>query len=347
MSNHCFSSRDRPSVIYKPIIAYVNENGKWIRPLLAYTGMKAWNYQNANQSQHLLAALQIMHGTLLLIDNIQDKQEIRHNKPTMHTTIGLEQTLNASILLMNESYKVLTNPLHEHFSKLKKDLYEGDISYRTKEEVLKEKLFKQMREITNCYRKTGEGQAEEIYYRDKVKLEKIREKITNRILTKKTGIYTGGTPLAMASIEAEVEEEKVNAARQIGIEGAIGFQIIDDINDLRRPSEKSRKWGKRYAEDLEEGKRTLPVANFVENKLGTIEFYKFKDLFGKGKGTLSVKQKDQLVGILGEAGSIKYSIKEAEKHVKNAISQIEKTFPQGEYRTKLRNLIEYFVTRRL
>src|SRR5690606_28434395 len=78
------------------------------------------------------------------------------------------------------------------------------------------------------------------------------------MVTLKTAYYTVVSPLRLGALLAGTEPDP--DLTRAGIDLGVAFQIRDDVLNLRRGSGATSAYGKEFAGDLYEGKRTLIIA---------------------------------------------------------------------------------------
>jgi geranylgeranyl diphosphate synthase type I len=131
------------------------------------------------------------------------------------------------------------------------------------------------------------------------------------------------------------EIEKVGAcAESIGV----AFQIQDDILNITG----SKDWGKEYADDITEGKRsmmvvrTLDIAN-KKDKKRLVEIL--------GKHTRNKKLLDEAIEILKKYDSINYSKEFARKLVSDAWKGVRDVIPENAAKNKIEDFVKFMVER--
>lgn len=354
-----------PSCLYVPATDYTMRGGKWIRPLLTYVtalalGYRPPAYEGKKYSfeshlksdheiglEHVLAANQYKHNFLVSIDEIQDSQLLRSNELSLHGKIGIPQALDVSLLFMNESFGTLAQPL----IKLRQQGNMYTDGFKEKESALLKKFFDEVLEVYNSYTKTVEGQSLEVEYRDHKNLDELTPDVPKRIDELKTGWYTGGSPMALGAIEAGASKYLVDLLREAGIGAATGFQLADDNNDIKailkfalnKDMEHLRKWGKGLGDDFKEGKRTLPVAYYVEKKKGTEEYLKFRGNLGR-KG-LDMETMVEMANNLQDSGVLQETDRLAEQLVREAKEKVMKHVEPTSHLNLLLHLFDYMIKR--
>jgi geranylgeranyl pyrophosphate synthase len=293
--------------------------GKRFRPLLAYATYRALTQRDLDKKiLSFMVAGEIIHGGLLDIDDVQDRSLLRRGKPATWTLIGKENAINTGL------FSALAIP-YELFSLLTEDLTRRQIS-----ELL--------RAISLMLREVSIGQSLDIEFR---RSEKLNEQIQLKIYEKKTGSYTVGGPLACSAIIADRSYDFAKKLYELGRKYfGIGFQIIDDLLNLSSP----KKYGKEFADDLNEGKPTYMVALFNQ-RAGKKEKKEFYKLFGRMEPPLTFNERMKLIKLMDKFRVREDSRKVAEKFVEKGMKKLEKLIPRTKRSRLLYELLEFAVTR--
>lgn len=365
IAKNSINSSKSPSCLYVPATDYMMRGGKWIRPLLTYIAALALGYtppayEGKKYSveshlksdheiglEHVLATSQNKHNFLVSIDEIQDSQLLRSDELSLYAKEGIPQSLNVSLLFLNESYGVLAQPLIK--LRQQENMYIN--GFKEKENALLKKFSDEFLEVYTSYIKTVEGQSLEVEYRDHKNLDELTPEIPKQIDELKTGWYTGGTPMALGAIEAGVPKYLVDIFRKAGIGAATGFQFVDDNNDIKailkfasnKDPEHLRKWGKGLGDDFKEGKRTLPVAYYVEKKKGTREYENFK--YNLGRRGMNMDTMIELANNLRDSGAIQETDRFAEQLVRDAKEKVSRHVEQTDHLNLLLHLFDYMIER--
>src|SRR5690606_29055348 len=107
--------------------------------------------------------------------------------------------------------------------------------------------------------RTAEGQHLDLSYVEAGRFE-VSEAEYLDMVTRKTAYYTVVSPLRLGALLAA--RTPTTAFTSAGIDLGVAFQIRDDVINLRR-DEKFSAYGKEFAGDLYEGKRTLILAHLL------------------------------------------------------------------------------------
>ncbi|MEZ4633255.1 MAG: polyprenyl synthetase family protein [Deinococcales bacterium] len=208
---------------------YPERGGKYIRSQLLVLSCLAHGGQ-LEAALDVGAALELFQNWVLIHDDIEDDSEERRGKPALHRLIGMPLALNVGDALHVYMWRVL----------------HGLPNSQNKPEIIEE--FSQM------ILRTAEGQHLDLNWTQTGQLD-IRESDYIEMVRLKTAYYTVLCPLRLGALCADQQfpEELNEAALNLGI----AFQIRDDVLNLLP----SQGYGKEFAGDLYEAKRTLILAH--------------------------------------------------------------------------------------
>jgi len=320
--------KGRPQVLFDGCWKYLDYGGKRFRPGLIAISCETLGGK-IEETIPAGAALEIAHTFFLIHDDIEDYSETRRGNPCLHITYGTPHAINMGDYLFFKVYETLLSG---------KDLWGT------------EKTLKILELMTEMFKITGEGQAMEIDQRDKDLSEATMEWYKEMSLNK-TGYYSGGTPCAIGAVIAKGTDEKVEALRNFGFAIGVAFQIQDDILNLTMTEEEVKVaprtggggYGKDFAGDLKEGKRTLILVHAFQNA-NKDQKDRMRQLVGKKNITL--KEKKEVIGIMNKIGSIDYAKNYAKKMTGDAVKEMKLKIPDTEGRRKLESVAQFLIERK-
>jgi geranylgeranyl pyrophosphate synthase len=320
--------KGEPQVLFDGCWKYFEYGGKRFRPALIALSCEALN-GNPKDTIIAGAALEIAHTFLLIHDDIEDFSETRRGKPCLHITYGTPHAVNMGDYLMMKIYESLLS---------------------AKKSWGLEKTMKILNLMTEMLLITGEGQAMEIDQRDKDLSEATMEWYEKMSL-QKTGYYSGGTPCAIGGVIANGTDKQIKTLKDFGFSVGIAFQIQDDILNLVMsegevgvaPGTSGGGYGKDFAGDLKEGKRTLILVHAFQNA-SEREKNRMRELVGNRN--IKLEEKKEVIAIMNEHGSIDFAKKYATKMMKNSIEKLKANIPTTEGRKKLESIAEFLIERK-
>jgi geranylgeranyl pyrophosphate synthase len=299
---------------------YRKRGGKSLRGILTMLVCEACG-GNSSDALPAAASIEWEQDWLLIHDDIEDDSELRRGKTTLHKMVGIPIAINVGDyvrifagLALEQGKKIWGS---ETFSDLMKFRYK----------VLKE---------------VAEGQHMEMIMREKP-LQEATEKFYFELIDKKSASYTCGLPAYYGSTIAGLDKaqvaEIVNAIRKIGIP----FQIQDDILDLTERLDQKDLWGKMFAGDVAEGKRTL-LAIWTDQRAEGKDKERHRQIYGKRDA--SIEEKREWVAIANKYGVIEDAQKLAKKLMNEALREIKKVIPSTHTKIKLIEFLKFFVNRK-
>jgi len=320
--------KGKPQVLFDGCQKYFEHGGKRFRPALIALSCEALG-GNIKDTITTGAALEIAHTFFLVHDDIEDFSQIRRGKPCLHITYGIPHAINMGDYLLMKVYQTLLS---------------------AKKKWGMEKTMKILDLMTEMFLITGEGQAMEIEQRGKNLSEATMNWYENMSLHK-TGYYSGGTPCAIGGIIAGGNEKQIEALKKFGFAIGIAFQIQDDILNVTMSEEEEKVaprtggggYGKDFAGDIKEGKRTLLIVHAFENA-DKEEKQRMRLLVGKNN--ITIDEKKEVIKIMKKHGSIEFAKNYAKKMVEKALNDLKKNIPDTKGRKKLESLAHFLIERK-
>jgi geranylgeranyl pyrophosphate synthase len=320
--------KGKPKILFEGCRKYFDYGGKRFRPALIAISCETLGGK-IEDTIPAGAALEIAHTFFLIHDDIEDDSKIRRGSPCLHITYGIPHAVNMGDYLMG---------------KVSETLLSGQKIWGA------EKTIKILELITEMLLKTGEGQTMEIEQRFK-DLKEATMKWYETMSLKKTGYYSGGTTCAIGGVIADGSEKEIDALKKFGFAVGIAFQIQDDILNVTMSEEEEKigpgttggGYGKDFAGDIKEGKRTLLIVHAFE-KADWNERIRMRQLLGRKNITL--KEKKEMIDIMIRHGSIDYAKDYARNMVKRAIEDLRKVIPETKGRKKLESIAHFLIERK-
>jgi geranylgeranyl pyrophosphate synthase len=317
-----------PQVLFDGCWKYFKYGGKRFRPALIALSCEALNGK-IKDTIPAGAALEIAHTFLLIHDDIEDDSKLRRGKPCLHITYGIPQALNIGDYLVIKAYESLLS---------------GQKIWGSEKTI---KIIDLMNEMLSI---TGIGQAMEIEQRDK-DLSEVTMKWYEKMSLNKTGYYSGGSPCAIGAVIAGGNEKQIEVLKRFGFAVGIAFQIQDDILNVTMSEEEEKiapetdsgGYGKDFAGDIKEGKRTLLIVHAFEHA-DKKEKERMRQLVGNKD--ITIEKKKEVIEIMKKHSSIEFAKNYAKKIVENALADLKKNIPDTEGRKKLESLAYFLIERK-
>lgn len=319
---------ENPKVLFEGCWKYLDYGGKRHRPAMIALSCEALGGK-IEDTIPAGAALEIAHTFLLVHDDIEDYSKVRRGNPCLHLIYGIPHAVNMGDYLHMKAYEALLS---------------GERAWGPEKTIKILNLFVEMLRIT------GEGQAMEIEQREK-DLSEATMKWYETMAMKKTGYYSGGSPCAIGAVIADGSEEQVEALKNFGFAIGVAFQIQDDILNVTMsekevkvaPGTKGGGYGKDFAGDIKEGKRTLMIVHAFQHA-NEKEKERMRELVGKKDITL--EEKKEVIEIMKRHGSIEFAKNYAKQMIEKAIKDLREKIPETEGRKKLEALARFFIERK-
>jgi geranylgeranyl pyrophosphate synthase len=319
--------KGNPQVLFDGSWEYFKYGGKRFRPALVALSCEALGGK-VEDTIAAGAALEIAHTFLLIHDDIEDNSEMRRGQPALHKKYGIPHAVNMGDYLMMKMYDSIVSG---------KDIWGP------------EKTIKILDMFTQMLMRTGEGQAFEIDQRDRDLSEATMEWYET-MSAHKTGYYTGGYPCAVGGLIGNGTEEQIKAFLDLGIAVGVAFQIQDDIIDVTmKPEEENIApgttgggHGKKFAEDLKEGKRTLLVVHAFQSA-NDEEKETLRKLIGNPN--ITHEEKLQVIEVMKKYDSLNFAKKYARDLLEKGLTQLKEKIPETEGRNKLEAMAEFLIKR--
>jgi len=300
-------------LLFNSIKDFLLRDGKRIRPILFCVGYLGFTKKPALHLYKGALSWELLHGFMLVHDDIIDKSDIRRGKSSMH------QMLN----------KYLKKHKNLKFNGQDLAIVVGDIIYACAINALlsiKQKASRKeqaLKKFVEAAIYTGSGEFIELLY-GLENLEKIKKEQIYRIYDYKTAHYTFAAPLATGAILAGANKGQIDKLLKYGMCLGRAFQIKDDILGL---FSEEKRIGKSILSDLQEAKKTILIwyayNNSTEKNKSTIRMIFTKKRINK----TDLMKIRKLVSI---SGALDYAEREITLLMNKAINLITSTamYPQ-------------------
>lgn len=265
------------------------------------------------------AALELFQNWVLVHDDIEDDSDERRGQPTLHKLAGMPVALNVG------------DALHVY---MWRTLFGAQVR---REQVLNE--------FTEMILRTAEGQHLDLSWVQAGRFN-ITEADYLRMVTLKTAHYTVASPLRLGALCADLTpaESYSEAGKRLGV----AFQIRDDVLNLL-PASAQAGYGKEFAGDLYEGKRTLILAHLFA-EASAAEKAHFKAILSKPRQAKTEADIMTLLNAIRAKGSLDYAQAVAEANAKRGLALLDKAthvLPEQSAVRELSGLLETLAERRV
>ena len=277
----------------------IDSGGKRIRPIILFLISKIMN--NKSKMIESAAIIELIHAATLLHDDVVDQSDIRHNINTANKLYGNDSAVLVGDFLYSRAFELIVA-------------------------INRDRVYKILAETTN---KISQGEVLQLMF--KRKIIESEEKYID-IIYLKTGKLFEASALVAADIADSSDDDW---PREFGKNFGIAYQLRNDYLDYFGDDEKT---GKNIAEDLSEGKSTLPLIHSYLNSNREDQ----KTILNIFENQV-VSEAERLCQIFKKYKSDSYTLKQINKYSSRAIQAIEPI--DDEHKQALFDLTTYCSTR--
>ncbi|HUK92065.1 MAG TPA: polyprenyl synthetase family protein [Blastocatellia bacterium] len=282
--------------------------GKRVRPALLLLSANLIHGRCGPSAIRMASVMEMLHSATLVHDDIIDDARVRRGRPSVNAKWGNDVTV-----LM------------------------GDWLYMTAFDMtLRERNFDLLDVLTSMTRLMTEG---EIIQLAKIGNSRITEAEHMDIVRRKTAFMFSACS-EVGAIVAGASEAEREALASYGLSVGIAFQLTDDLLDFVSTED---KLGKPVANDLREGKLTLPLIYLLEKD--NQERRDVIETVMRESGFHSVGR-DQVLEMLCEDGALDRARAAAHQHALQAADALA-IFPPSQYRDALLSVPRFIVEREM
>ncbi len=277
----------------------IDSGGKRIRPIILFLISKIMN--NKSNMIESAAIIELIHAATLLHDDVVDQSDIRHNINTANKLYGNDSAVLVGDFLYSRAFELIVA-------------------------INRDRVYKILAETTN---KISQGEVLQLMFKGKI-IESEAKYID--IIYLKTGKLFEASALVAADIADYSDDDW---PREFGKNFGIAYQLRNDYLDYFGDDEQT---GKNIAEDLSEGKSTLPLIHSYLNSNREDQ----KTILNIFENQV-VNEAETLCQIFKKYKSDSYTFKQISKYSSRAIQAIEPI--DDEHKQALFDLTMYCSTR--
>lgn len=285
---------------------YSGKTGKRIRPLVVLLSAEATSVTGDWQGAlPVAAAVEILHNFSLVHDDIQDRSDLRHNRPTVWKVWGVADAINVGDAIFALAYRAI------------EQLTEYGHQPATVVEILK--IFNQtILDLTK-------GQYLDMSFE---RTDSVAVKTYLEMIRGKTAVLLGAAAQMGAYIGSQNHEQAI-FYREFGVNIGLAFQVRDDILGIWGKPEQT---GKSAASDIITRKKTLPVL------YGLAQSPDLATLYAQGK-PFQDADVAEVVRLLGTVNAHQYANEVEQSYYNEALRQLELAKPSPDVREQFDKLI--------
>jgi geranylgeranyl diphosphate synthase type I len=292
------------------MLHYPKAGGKRLRPIITMLVADAVAKKGAKSLPYGVA-LEMVHNFTLVHDDVMDNDETRRGMKTTHIVFGIPGAILAGDALFAKAFAIIGDMDLDDCSKSK-------LTSLMARSVL---LLAEGQQMDMDFEKSGE-----------VTPDEYLNMIERKTAVLMSAAAQGGAIVAGAS--QELQEAMFEFGRLMGL----GFQIWDDVLDLRADE---KVLGKPVGSDIRNGKKTLIIINAMEY-LEDKEKARLSQILGNAKA--SKAEVDEAIALLDRAGAVDRAERIALEMVSKAKVLLD-DLPEGEDRQRLRDLTDFMIRR--
>ena len=276
----------------------IDSGGKRIRPIIIFLISKI--ISNEKKVIESAAIIELIHAATLLHDDVVDQSDVRHNINTANKLWGNDSAVLVGDFLYSRAFELIVN-------------------------INRERVYKILAETTN---KISKGEVMQLMYKEKIIEDK--EKYIEIVYLKTGKLFEASALVAMDIAGSS----NYDWAKQFGKNFGIAYQLRNDYLDYFGDDNET---GKNIAEDLSEGKSTLPLIHSYINS-NTNDKSIIENIFNNK----ILSDTDKLREIFIKNDSDKYTLEAIDTYTQNAIDAVESN---SSYEKALIDLTRYCSTR--
>ncbi|QQR52745.1 polyprenyl synthetase family protein [bacterium] len=298
--------------VTKAFLDILGRGGKRMRGSLVLAGYELGGGQNQAAAIQLAMALEITHAYLLMIDDIQDRSDLRRGGPTAH--IALQQRFRHGLAEDEAAHVGMALTLNAalygaHSAQIVVSQLDAPADVR----------LALIQLVNQSMMATAHGQSYDLIIglRDQVSYAAIEQ-----VMELKSGEYSIMNPLAAGLTLAEASPAELKLIHDYALPTGLAFQLSDDIISTFRDEAET---GKPAKSDIQEGKWTALIAFAVEQGAASDVVFLRSCL---GSADLSDDDFEHCRTILRKSGSLHRTEELLTEYVQRAESALSKS-PQS------------------
>ena len=303
----------------EPAWDFLDRGGKRWRPYLFLLIIEALG-EDPEKYKDFLVLPELIHNGTIIIDDVEDSGELRRGEKALHLKYGEDVSINVGNYLYYLPLKAILS-------------HRDDIDH--------EKLLRAYEIYSEEMINVSLGQGMDIYWHNLEKGNEITESEYLQMCAFKTGCLprlSARLAAVLAGTDQEEEKKLGKLVEKIGI----GFQIQDDILDIKSTEEENEEFGKEYGNDIKEGKKSLIVIHALE-EASKEDKARLNSILGADD--LGKKDIDEAIEILRKYNGVKYAKKRAKELVSKAWEEGKAILPESEAKDELKSFVTFLIER--
>ncbi|MFB3075306.1 MAG: polyprenyl synthetase family protein [Candidatus Methylomirabilales bacterium] len=296
----------RADLISEVTTYVLGSGGKRVRPALLLLSARMCGYNAGERDVDLAVVAEYMHVATLIHDDIIDNAQKRRGQPSANARWGPHVSVLAGDFLYSHSIQRLVS--------------DGD--------------FRILKAFADATVAMTEGEILELKWHRNPDI--LYQDYLTIITCKTAALFSAAC--RTGALVAGVDETRVEALTEFGLNLGIGFQLVDDALDLVASEE---ILGKPVGNDLLEGKVTYPLIHVFHHDRSAERDEVCRLI---GNGPLREAEVETIRRYVTERGGVKAAVEEARKYLRKARDHLV-PFPDNAALRSLEMLVDFIVER--
>jgi heptaprenyl diphosphate synthase len=286
----------------------VSSNGKMLRPALLLIGSGFGTKADKGRLTSLGAAVELLHVSTLIHDDVIDDADLRRGRPTLHTTLGSKEAILAGDWLFSRCFLLTADSADAEGSRSLARVIAAICASEIRQDLDKWSYSTSIR----SYR---------------------------RIIAGKTAALFA-LSLQVGANEAKAPKQTAQRLRRAGYDIGMAFQIMDDILDFESSEGMMRK---PVGKDIAEGLCTLPLIHALRADEKGIRA--LLAAVRPDGATVEMDAVQAVIARCAELGAVDEAKLEVKRFTDRAQQEVE-SLPRGGPRDELASLADRLLSRR-
>ena len=283
----------------------IEAGGKRLRPTLLLLTARSLG-EVSDTVIRFAAVMELIHNATLMHDDVIDGANTRRGRPSANSHWGNSMTVLTGDWLYMQSFAI----------------------------ALRERSFEVLKRLIEITQKMVEGELLQLTLLSRTD---VKEWQLLEIARCKTAYLFAGCT-SIPGILAGLDHRKVQKLSDVGMNLGMAFQLVDDLLDLISTQELT---GKPVANDLKDGKVTLPIYYVLERQSpedqGQIEHV----LNERGFESVS---SDKILTLVKQANGVQRTRTLADDFARKAVAELD-MFPQSVFKDAIISIPEFILNR--
>ncbi len=316
--HYAYSLEAAESSLIKPFWELMDRGGKRWRPVLFLLITEAVG-GDLKKVEDIVMIPEVIHNGSLIVDDIEDKGELRRGKPCVHRMFGVDVAINAGNFMFFYPLLALIK---------NRDKFKPEILVKAYETYVQEMINIHLGQGTDIF--WHNGKASDIREEEYLQMCAFKTGCLSRMSAKLAVILSGGS------------DDLIEAAGRVAEAMGVAFQIQDDILDI--VGEKFAKGKGGLGMDITEGKRTLMVIHTLEK---ATEEDRKRLIEILNKHTEDAKERREAIEIIKKYSSIEYAKERAKEIMRQAWAETDKLLVASPAKERLKEFVNYLIERKI